>query len=113
MTIFKECGENGREWTINEKYSYQDFTNADFTQVDPDEFSNMVIVNSCFYQEPRGNEIPPYPVFPAGSMNMRLINDNLNNVAITSEMDISNDGWNRCSNEIITIEDLEPEEGAE
>lgn len=104
MTTFTECGENGREWLINEVYSNQDFTDCDFTQRDPGEFSNMVIINSCFYQQQRGTEMPPYPVFPTGAENMRFINSNLNNVIVTNEMDISNDGWNRCCNETVLIE---------
>jgi hypothetical protein len=104
MQTFTESGKNGREWTVNEKYSNQDFTDADFTEVDPIEFSNMVIINSSFAQNQRNGETPPYQVFPSGIENSRFISSNLDNVAITADMDISDDGWNRNSNRLIEAE---------
>ena len=94
---------NGTEMTVNEKYSHKDFTNQTFTDIDPDEFSNTIIVNSCFYQTRDGHKgnRPRFNVFPAGIQNCRFVCCNLDNVVITGGMDISDDGFNRnCSNEI-------------
>lgn len=97
----------GVELSVNEKYSHKDFTNQKFIDVDPEEFDNTLIVNSCFYQtrEANNGNRPRFQVFPPGMKNVRFLNCNLDNVQITGGMDVSDDGWNRnCSNEIDDME---------
>lgn len=99
MSIFKTV--DGTEWEILEEYSGQDFQNQKFTEVDPSVFEGKCIVNSSFFQEPLENDAPPYKVFPDGINVLRMINCNLDNVDIQAGIDFSNDGWNRCCNNII------------
>ena len=98
MTIFKTI--DGIEWIVNDDYSNQDFTDLDFLSHDPDEFENMAIVGSCFYQVKREGSLPPYDIFP-NVTNVRFINCNLDNVLIKSGMNISDDGWNRNSARVV------------
>jgi hypothetical protein len=103
MATYKESGKDGREWEINEEYSNRDFTNMTFTDADPAIFNNKVILNSCFEQVPIVDDPPPYHVFPNGIENVRVIGSNLNNVFLEAGMDISEDGWNRNSYEMVLI----------
>jgi len=98
MTIFKTIDDT--EWIVNDDYSNRDFTDSDFSLHDPDEFENMAIVGSCFYQKKRDGSAPPYDIFP-NVANVRFLNCNLDNVLIKSGMDISDDGWNRNCNKVV------------
>jgi hypothetical protein len=102
MTTFTECGLNGRTWDVNEKYSHGDFTDVDLSEIDPAEFDNTCVINSCFYQSPRQGVVQPYNSIPANMQNVRFIQCNMDNVSIPAGADISDDGWNRNSNQIIT-----------
>jgi hypothetical protein len=44
---------------VNEKYSYKDFNNQDFSDLDPAEFNNSEIVGSCFHQNRAASRIFP------------------------------------------------------
>jgi hypothetical protein len=106
MKTFKTSGKNSVTYTLNEKYSHKDWTDVDLTDVDPEEFNDTCIVNSCFYHTPKGNSNrPKYPVFPPNVSNVRFISCNLDNVLITGGMDISDDGFNRNSNQQIELEE--------
>lgn len=68
---------------INEKYSFKDFTNKEFTAIDPAEFNNSEIKGSCFYQEAR--EIDPTPdkdIFPSGMIGVLFTRNNIDNCNI-------------------------------
>ena len=99
MDIFKTI--DGKEWAVNDQFSNQDFTDFDFIDFYSSQFDNTVIINACFYQTYRDGFSPPYSIFPSGMKNVRFIACNLDNVQITSEMDISSDGWNKCCNRTV------------
>lgn len=70
---------------INQKYSHKDFTNKDLRGENPDDFSNSVIMGSCFYQEATADT--PYnklmkDVFPAGIHDVTFSACNLDNVKV-------------------------------
>ncbi len=82
--------------SINEKYSFKDFTGKTFLDVDPDEFSNSEIKGSCFFQE---NE-PDKTIFPAGMVGVQFQRCNLDNVLVLPISTIDE----RCSNRRIMIQ---------
>lgn len=82
--------------SINEKYSFKDFTGQTFLDIDSDEFSNSEIKGSCFYQENEPNKI----VFPAGMIGVQFQRCNLDNVLMLPISTI--DG--RCSNRKIMVQ---------
>ena len=69
--------------TLNEKYSYKDFTNKNLLDVDVKELNNTVIRGSCFYQEKSWDEAKLYiKVFPDGMTGVTFDRCNLDNVEI-------------------------------
>lgn len=63
---------------INEKYSFKDFTNQDFLDVDPSEFSGTEIVGSCFWQSKGKRKI-----FPEGILGATFTRCNMDNVDLS------------------------------
>jgi hypothetical protein len=63
---------------INEKYSFKDFMNQGFYEVDASEFNNTEIVGSCFYQE----LIADTEIFPPTMTGVTFKRCNLDNVKI-------------------------------
>jgi len=66
---------------INEKYSYEDFMNKDFSKLSSEEFNNTCIIGSNFYQENN----PDSDIFP-DFKNVEFVKCNLDNVLIKKEM---------------------------
>jgi hypothetical protein len=80
---------------INEKYSYQDFTNISFKHLNASGFNDTVIVGSCFYQEILDNVHEWVDIFPDGVVNLQFKGCNLDNVLITNDMEMLNDCCHR------------------
>ncbi len=88
--------------TINETYSFQDYTHQNFLDKDPSEFSNTVIFRSTLYQEARqhgdDNEAPSDPrkhIFPEGIEGVILRECNADNVKKQEGLTIENNCSNR------------------
>ena len=71
------CGVANAQCTnpFNEKYSYADFMNMDFSNLKSDEFNNTCIIGSNFYQ----HEEPYKDIFP-DFVNVEFVKCNLDNV---------------------------------
>jgi hypothetical protein len=75
---------------INEKYSFKDFMNQDFSGVDASEFNDTEIKGSCFYQEDDAKEI-----FPSDMTGVTFIRCNLDNVIIPAGATVDKSCINR------------------
>jgi hypothetical protein len=64
---------------INEKYSYQDFQDKSFKDVDASEFNDTTIAGSNFFQF----EKPYADIFPDGMKNVIFLHCNLDNVDLS------------------------------
>ena len=93
---------------INNKYSFKDFMNKKFINVDSSEFNNTEIKGTCFYQESKysisglsAKPIDPITdVFPLNMTGVTFIRCNLDNVKIP----IGNTIGERCSNRKIRVQ---------
>lgn len=86
---------------VNEKYSFKDFSGRDFSKLDPKkEFNNTEIVGSCFYQENK----PFSEIFPALMTGVIFKRCNLDNVKIPKGNTIVTDGWEKCCNKQIHVQ---------
>jgi hypothetical protein len=72
--------------SINEKYSFKDFTGMSFKGTSVLEFNNTIIVGSCFYQESSESDLIlseiVKDIFPDGMVNVIFKRCNLDNVKI-------------------------------
>lgn len=80
----------------NEKYSYKNFMDKTFNELDPKEFNDSTIIGSCFAQQPKivANALSPTPpeayedIFPNGLSNVVFEKCNLDNVLIKAGMTV-------------------------
>lgn len=87
--------------TVNEKYSYKDFTNKKLLDADVKELNNTVIRGSCFYQEKSWDEAKLcIKVFPDGMTGVTFDRCNLDNVEIPA----GNIVLPTCSHRIIKVQ---------
>lgn len=64
--------------TINQKYSYKDFSDQSFKEVNSNEFNNTEIIGSCFFQKEPNTDI--FPIIKG----VKFTKCNLDNVLIPS-----------------------------
>ena len=81
-------------------YDYQDFTDRNFLDLPPEEFSGKIISGSCFYQQytPDGKE-PPFEIFPPTVKDVTFVRCNLDNVKLPEGTKII-----ECTNKIIKVQ---------
>jgi len=65
----------------NKTYSFKNFMDQDLRGHDPKGFAGE-IVGTCFAQQERPGELPPYDVFPAGVTGVTFVRCNLDNVRV-------------------------------
>ena len=73
------------ENSINEKYSYKDFSDKSFTELNASEFSNSIIVGSCFYMVADER----VEIFPEDMENVEFKNCNLDNINLENYQNIT------------------------
>lgn len=66
----------------NEKYSHKSFTNQSLKHLPASEFSNTVIVGSCFAQEICTEKVTQVDIFPDDIRNVHFERSNMINVYI-------------------------------
>lgn len=69
--------------SMNEKYSYKDFSDKEFTKEDPVEFNDSEIIGSCFYDEKIRE------VFPKDVRGLILTKCNLDNVILPNGVTVN------------------------
>ena len=67
---------------VNDKYSYNDFSDQSFLDVDPAEFSNTLIRNSNFYRQNTSELSQWFKIFPDGAENVTFEGCNLDNIEL-------------------------------
>jgi hypothetical protein len=81
----------------NEKYSHRAFPyhGVSFKDLKPEEFNDMEIVGSCFYQEwIEGDKDVVKDIFPYGTKGVTFIRCNLDNIKVPDGCTVK-DGTNR------------------
>ena len=78
--------EDGCTKSLNEKYSFGDFTHKSFKDQPTKDFDNSCIKGSCFYQESKyGEEEVVKDIFPDGIKGVEFVRCNLDNVLIPAD----------------------------
>lgn len=89
---------------INMKYSFKDFFNQSFKDVDASEFNDTCIKGSSFYQESKFDDIIILKdIFPAGMKGVEFARCNLDNVKIVGTNVV---GWRSVHRRIQVQNDL-------
>ena len=65
---------------LNEKHSYKDYTNKEFTKTDAADWNNSEVVGTCFHQN-----VPKTAIFPVGIKGVKFVRCNLDNVVIPKD----------------------------
>ena len=90
--------------SVNEQFSYQDFTDIVLLDVDPKELNDSEIIGSCFCQQCVLADAPPIRVFPDGMTGVTFRRCNLDNVLVPDGNTVLTkqaNGLQGCSQQII------------